>query len=152
MPTINATVTDSQGRKSSKSFHLAASVTTVAGAQSAWDDILAAWPGVSDGGLDSPMVSFPLTGAAIAPVAGSNIDEKSKFTLAMATGVGDENYPVPCPPRTAGEFDFIDGGQVDIADAGVVAWFALFATGDVLRIGVNSLRAVSSVRSGYLEK
>jgi hypothetical protein len=152
MSTITVTLRDEQGRLSTKSIHLAASVTTVAAAQGALDDFLTAWPAVSDAGVSDANVTFPLTMTPIDAVTGSNLDEAARVRLLMATGVGNESYRIPCPAKTGGVFDYITGGAVDAADAGIVAFFALFATGDVLRIGVNSLRAVTSVVSGYLEK
>lgn len=151
MSTINVQLVDIHGRFTSKEFTVDDTVTTLAGVQAEFDDILATWEGVSDLGLDNATVSFPLTGAAIAAKAGSNIDEAAKVRLGMATGVGDENYRIPGPAKTAGVFDYISNGVVNVAHAAVVAWFDLFSTGN-LRIGVNSQRAVDTIKSGYLEK
>lgn len=151
MATIKVQLSDSQNGFGSKEFHLDATVTTVADAQTAYTALLAAWPGVSDAGMDNATVSFPLTGSTPA-LTGSNLDEGARIRLGMATGVGDENYRIPAPAKTAGVLDYIVGGAVQVANAAVVAFFDLFeATGD-FRIGINSLRAVDTVKSGYLEK
>lgn len=151
MATINVQLVDIHGRTTSKEFHLAAAVNTVALAQAEMDDLLAAWPGVSDTGMDNFTVSFPLTGTPITAQAGSNVDEAARVRLGMATGVGDENYRIPAPAKTAGVFDYITAGAVNVANAALVAFFDLFETGS-FRIGVNALRAVDSIKSGYLEK
>jgi hypothetical protein len=153
MPTITVQLTDTQDGSSSKEFHLAASVTTVAGAQAALDDLVAAWPGVSNAGMSNATVSFPLSMTPIAAVAGPTLDNAARVRLQMETGVGNENYRIPAPAMTTPpDYDYIVGGAVDNEDTALVAFFDLFATGDVFRIGVNSLRAVASIISGYIEK
>jgi hypothetical protein len=152
MPTIVASLTDVQGRVSRKEFHLDASITTVAAAQTAMDALVAAWPGVSDAGMSEAHVTFPLTLTPIAPVVDSNIDEGARISLAMTSGVGRENYRIPAPAKTAGVFDYITGGVVDTTNAALVAYFDLFEAGGNFRIGVNALRAVANLVSGYLER
>lgn len=153
MPTVTAALTDTQGGVSTKEFHLANSVTTVAAAQTAWTALVAEWPGVSNAGLASPVVSFPLTMTPIAAVAGPVLDNGARIRLGMATGVGNENYRIPAPAMgTPPDYDYIVGGTVDPANAALVAYFDLFLTGGVFRIGVNSLRAVATINSGYLER
>ncbi len=70
----------------------------------------------------------------------------------MTTGVGDENYRIPAPAATAGIPNYITGGVVNIANAAVLAFVALLQAGGSIRIGVNSLRTVDTLKSGYLEK
>lgn len=153
MPTITVQLNDTQNGLSTKEFHLASSVTTVAGAQAALDDLVAAWPGVSNAGMSNPTVSFPLSMTPIDAVAGPTLDNAARVRVQMATGVGNENYRIPAPAMTTPpDYDYIVGGSVDPEDAGLVAFFDLFATGDVFRIGVNSLRAVASILSGYIER
>lgn len=152
MAVITVQLSDGQGGTGSKEFPLAASVTTVAGAQSALDDLVAAWPAASGAGVSNPTVSFALTMTPIAAEPDSNLDEAARIRLAMSTGVGNENYRIPAPAKTGGIFDYITGGAVDVGDAALTAFFALFATGDVFRIGVNSLRAVANMISGYKER
>lgn len=152
MPTITVQLSDSQGRTSSKEFHLATSVNTVAGVQAALDDLVALWEAASDAGMDNPTVSFPLTMTPIAAKAGSNVDEAARIRLGMDTGVGDENFRLPAPAKTTGVFNYITGGIVDVTDAALTALFALYDSTDVFRIGINSLRSVATLKSGYLEK
>lgn len=152
MAVITVQLSDGQGGTGSKEFPLAASVTTVAGAQSALDDLVAVWSAASGAGMSNPTVSFALTMTPISPEPDSNLDEAARIRLAMATGVGNENYRIPAPAKTGGIFDYITGGAVDVADTALTNFFALFATGDVFRIGVNSLRAVANLISGYKER
>lgn len=151
MSTINVQLSDGQGGTGSKEFPLASSVTTVAGAQAALDDLVAIWPALSGAGLSNPTVSFPLTMTPIAAQPDSNLDEGARVRLAMASGVGNENHRIPAPSKTGGVFNYIVGGAVDVSDTAITDYFDLFATGDVFRIGVNALRAVASVLSGYKE-
>lgn len=153
MPTITVQLTDTQDGSSTKEFHLANSVTTVAAAQAALDDLVAAWPGVSNAGMSNPTVSFPLTMTPIVALAGPTLDNAARVRLQMASGVGNENYRIPAPAMTTPpDYDYIVGGSVDPANTELQAFFDLFATGDVFRIGVNSLRAVASIISGYIER
>ena len=153
MATITVQLTDTQDGTSTKEFHLANSVTTVAAAQAALDDLVAAWPGVSNAGMSNPSVSFPLTMTPIVATAGPTLDNAARIRLQMATGVGNENYRIPAPAMTTPpDYDYIVGGSVDPDDTALNAFFDLFATGDVFRIGVNALRAVSDILSGYIER
>lgn len=152
MPTITVQLTDGQGGTGSKEFHLANSVTTVAGAQSALDDLVALWPDVSGAGMGSPTVSFPLTMTPIAAQEDSNLDEAARLRLAMDTGVGNENYRLPAPHKTDGIFTYITGGSVDITNVDLLAFVALFDNTDVFRIGINALRSVANLISGYKER
>ena len=152
MPIITAQTSTLQNQSGSHQFILDDDeVATLADAQAAWDDILAAWPGVSDAGLDNAQVNFVLAGSTPA-VAGGNLDEGARVRLVMTTGRGNENYRIPAPAKTAGVFDYITGGAVAIANASVVAFFELFEATGVVRIGENAQRAVSSLKSGYLER
>lgn len=153
MPTITLSLTDSQGGTSSKQLHLdPGQVNTLALAQSSLTAIMATWEGISDAGVVEASVSFPLTLTPIAAKAGSNLDEAARISLAMSTGVGKENYRIPAPAKTGGVFDYIVGGVVDVSNAALVAYFDFFETVEVFRIGVNSLRAVEAMVSGYLER
>lgn len=153
MPTIVLSLNDSQGGTSTKELHMdPTQVTTLALAQSSLDAIIATWEGVSDAGVSQAVVSFPLTLTPILAKPSSNLDEAARLSLSMATGIGKENYRLPAPAKTGGVFDFIVGGVVDADNAALNAYFDFFLTAEVFRIGVNSLRAVSDIVSGYLER
>jgi len=78
----------------------------------------------------------------------SNKDEAFHLRYALADG-SIFNQRIPSPKKTAGVFDFISGGVVDIANAAVVAWAANFMSGGQFRLKPGV--AATSVIDGYLE-
>jgi len=152
--TITYDLVDGQGRPTSHAVQLVNSIVTVAAAQAASDLFVADWPTLSGLGLVSASLSLPLTLTPTAAQTQSNIDEGARVKLLMVDG-GKFNYRVPGPLKDgSGDFVYITGGVVDVADTGIVDWFANFITGASARITKYGQRIIATdgILSGYLEK
>ncbi len=145
---------DGQNRETSITLTLVASITTIAAAQAVVDAIVADWPGISGLGLQNAQLSVPLTLTPTTAQDTSNFDEGAKMKI-LTTDAKNWSFRIPGPLKDgSGLFTYIVGGEVDTADAGIVAWFANFLTAGGLRFGdvAQQTMAVGGIVSGVLEK
>jgi len=143
---ITLSAFDGQGRNASKDYQDTS--TTVAASITNMTALLTDLAAIS--GLGWSSYNLVSKNAAVNAVAdaGVNKDEAMWLIFAMADG-SQVAHRVPAPAKTAGIFDFIVGGIVDITDANVVAYADNFITGNMrLKPGV----AATALVRGYLEK
>jgi len=149
MTKVVISMIDGQGRKTSKEFDNTGTVAaTIATAVSAF---LADWIVISGLGTKEFTVAFET--AAVNAVEGptANKDEAARLQLLMTDG-SQYNMRVPAPKKTAGVFDYITGGVVDIANADLLAMLAHFEAAGTMRLNNKVLAALpGSFISGYLE-
>lgn len=153
--TITLTLKDGQDRLTTKDIDLVNSISTVAAAQTVLDAIAADWPGISGLGLVSASLTVPMTLAATTPQDTSNFDEGALIKILAADG-GKLSWRIPGPLKDVdGLFVYITSGEVDISDAGIVAWFANYLSAGGLRFtkyGQRVMAAAGGLISGKLEK
>jgi len=145
---------DGQDRVTSITITLAASITTIAAAQTTLDAIVADWPGISGLGLLDAQLSVPLVVAPTVAQSQSNFDEGAKMKI-LTTDAKNWSFRIPGPLKDVnGDFTYIVGGEVDTADAGIVAWFTNYLAAGGLRFGdvAQQTMAVGGIVSGTLEK
>jgi len=98
---------------------------------------------------------LPLTVTPTTAQEQSNIDEGATMSLLMVDG-GRFSWRIPGPLKddTDGTFIYITGGVVNVADTGVVAWFANYLSAGAARFTKYGQRilAVGGIKSGKLEK
>jgi hypothetical protein len=147
------TVLDAQGRTRSITLNMdATQVTTLALAQSSLDVWLAAFEAASGCSVIKALLSVPLTVPGNAADAGSNIDEGFAITCLMEDG-DNHTFEFPAPAKTAGVFDFITNGQVNVSDSQIVDLLAFYNASEVFRVGkYGGGRVVDTVLSGYLTR
>lgn len=146
---------DGQGRETSHTLTLSTAITTIAGAQTALDAILADWPALSGLGVVSATLSVPMTVTVTTAEAHSNFDEGARIKL-KSTDNKTISYRVPAPLRDSetGLFVYITEGEVDVSDGGITGYFANFLSAGAFRFGdvAQQVLAVSGILSGKLEK
>lgn len=139
-------LTDSQGRNPTTDRNTQSA--TLATAQTNLTSHIALLRAISDVGTTKHTIPSE-TAAVNAAVAGSNVDEGVHLVFQMADG-SVINHRVPAPSRTAGVFNYISGGVVDIADADIVAYAADFMAGGTMYLKPGVL--ATSLLRGYLER
>lgn len=149
MPKVTISMIDGQGRKTSKEFDNTGTVAaTIATAVSAF---LTDWVVISGLGTTEFTVAFET--AAVNAVEGStaNKDEAARLQLVMTDG-SNYNMRVPAPKKTAGVFNYITGGVVNVADADLLAMLAHFEAAGTMRLNGKTLAPLpGSFTAGYLE-
>ena len=151
---VNVVLVDGQDRETSLSLVLQSDVTTLAGAQAAfdaWDDLYVAAGG---GGIASASVTFPLTVTPTSADPDSKIGDTGWVKLLLADG-RKPSYGFPMPKKTDGVFNWIVGGAVQKTDADLVAYFDQFKTAGALAYGrytATVLAAAGGIIGGYLDK
>jgi hypothetical protein len=152
--TITLELIDGQGRPTSKDVDLVNSITTLAAAQTALDALVADWPLLSGLGITGASVSIKMTVTPVPAQVTSNKDEGARVKLLMEDG-GNFNWRIPAPLKdVGGEFVYITGGAVDVANVGVVGWFANYLSAGAARFTKYGQRilAVGGILSGELEE
>lgn len=152
--TITLELIDGQGRATSKDIDLVNTITTLAQAQTALDAIVADWPLLSGLGITGASVSIKMVVTPTTAQSTANKDEGARVKLLMEDG-GNFNWRIPSPLKdVSGEFVYITGGAVNVADAGVVGWFANYLSAGAARFTKYGQRvlAVGGILSGELEE
>jgi hypothetical protein len=139
-------ITDSQGRATTTDRNTQSA--TLATAQSALTAHIALLRAISDVGTTKHVVPAE-TAAVNAAEAGSNVDEAIHLIFQMADA-SVVNHRVPAPARTAGEYDAVVGGVVDITNAAIVAYAADFLSGGTMYLKPGVL--ATALLRGYLER
>lgn len=145
---------DGQNRETTITFTLVSTITTIADAQTALDAIVADWSGVSGLGIRNAYLSVPLTVTPTTPQDTSNFDEGAKMKI-LTTDAKNWSFRIPGPLKDVdGVFVYITGGEVDVSDAGIVAFFANYLVAGAFRFGdvAQQVMAVGGITSGVLEK
>lgn len=152
--TITLELIDGQGRATTKDVDLVNSITTLAAAQTALDALVADWPLLSGLGITGASVSIKMTVTPTVAQPTSNKDEGARVKLLMEDG-GHFNWRIPSPLKdVGGEFVYITGGAVNVADPGVAGWFANYLSAGAARFTKYGQRilAVGGILSGELEE
>ncbi len=106
----------------------------------------AEWTPMTDGAITS--IDYTRTVEyANTPVADANVDRAAKMKVEKANGFKD-SFKLPIIPLGKVNAD----GTVDLADADLVALFALFDTGGDWKVNQQDPQFVTSVISGRLDK
>lgn len=145
---------DGQSRPTTITLTLVATINTIAAAQAALDAIVADWPGVSGLGLVNAYLSVPLALTPTTADDASNFDEGAKMKI-LTTDAKNWSFRIPGPTKDAGGvFTYITGGEVNTADAGIIAFFANYLAAGGYRFGdvAQQTMAVGGILSGTLEK
>lgn len=142
---------DEQGRTASLGLVFPTAVTTIAAAQTAFNTWQPLFEAISGMGVRSAEISAKLTLTPSAAKAGSNRDEGAWLTMTDTEG---DNFSVriPAPSRTAGVYDYIVGGEVDLTNTDIQDYAAQFEAAGSIRFGAKSYRVSAGLESGYLEK
>lgn len=141
--TATATLVDSYGRITTKKIET--TQVTLALAQSSVATAMVEFVDLTDLALIRITYSDVDDAEAFAGVAASNVDVGATFKLALDDG-SMAPYKIPgFPDAKVG-----GSGGIDVADADVAAYFALFGSGGVLR--TSDGQAVDSVVSGQLDR
>lgn len=152
---ITITLKDGQNRETTHTITLAASITTIAAAQTALDAYLADFQPATGLGVQKAEVSVPLTVTPSTPQDSSNIDEGAKMTI-LTTDSKKWSYRIPGPVKDgSGVFVYIVGGEVDTGDALITALFANYLAAGAFRFGdvaQQVMAASGGIVSGVLEK
>lgn len=145
---------DGQDRETTHTVTLDAAVNTIAAAQTQLDSLLTDFALVSGLGVRNAYLSVPLTVTPSTAQDASNMDEGAKMKI-LTTDSKNWAYRIPGPLKDVnGVFTYITGGEVDTADAGIVAYFANFLAAGGFRFGdvAQQVMAVGGITSGTLEK
>lgn len=138
---------DGQGRQTTKEF---AGVATVLATQvTDMTALLTDFDAITGLGRTGYNMTAKQAAAIVGDGATSNKDEAFHLRYAMADGTVF-NQRIPSPKKTAGVFDFISGGVVDIANAAIVAFAANFLAGGAFRLKPGV--AATGLIDGYLEE
>lgn len=152
--TINVALLDGQGRETSLQLVLQADQDTVAEAQS----VLAAWAtlyaAAGGGGIASATVTFNLTITPTAADADSKVGDTAWVKLLLTDG-RKPSYGFPMPKKTAGVFNWIEGGNVVKTDTDLLAYFDQFKAAGNLAYGrytATPIADTGGVVGGYLDR
>lgn len=149
MAEVNVSMFDGQGRPTSKEFDN--SGTVAATIATAVDAFLDDWVVVCGAGVTEFSTKFPTAYAQAVEGTTANKDEAVRLKLQMTDG-SIYNMRIPCPKKTAGEFDYVVGGVVDKTNADLLAMLAHFEAAGTMRLNGKTLAALpGSFISGYLE-
>lgn len=147
---VKVTLVDTQGRLTSMTLTLDPAITTIADALTSFQAWQTDYEAASGLGVVKAQLSTNLAITPSAADAGSNIDEGFVITALMDDG-DNYSFRFPAPAKTAGVFDFVSNGQVNVADTQVSDLMANYQSGGDFRVGKHSQRIVDTVLSGYLE-
>ena len=151
---ITITLKDGQNRLTSKTVTLDAAITDIGDAQTALDSYLADFVGASDLGIVSASLTVPLTVTTTTAENTSNFDEGVNISILTTDGKKWSDR-IPGPSKTAGVFDYVTAGVVDVTDAAIVALYANYLAAGAFRFGdvaQQVMAASGGIVSGTLEK
>lgn len=140
---IDITWLDAYGRTTTKRYE--SNVATAALAFTAATALIAAMAAISDAGVVKVNTIFASVADAAAATAGANVDTGATLHCTLDNGKG---YALKVPMVKATKVG--SGGAIDVADADIAAYTALFLTGGVMRMSEGNY--VVDVRSGELDK
>lgn len=136
---------DAQGRNRRQT--LTTTSTTIADALTDVAAFVALQTPVSDGGLTEVTISTKDNGDAYAAVAGSNVDVNASFQVQGNDGFKyDLDLPMIKDTMLAG------GGNVDLTDLAIIAWYGQFETGGKWRVNNRFPTFITSVIKATLDK
>jgi len=135
---------DSRSRRTTRSFwNTEATLALVLAAVTA---LVAEWNPLTDLALEKVTITNVSTADAFAGAAVSNIDENVSVQVIAANG---RRYDIDLPDvpdaKTPGE-------NMDITDADLVAFFALFAGGGTWRVNPDNPQAITTIVKATLDK
>lgn len=152
---ITIALQDGQDRETSHTVTLAASITTIAAAQTALDAYLADFVLASGLGVMAASMVVPLTVTPTTAQVSSNKDEGAKMTI-LTTDSKRWSFRIPAPIKDgSGVFTYIVSGEVDTADSAIVGLFANFLSAGAFRFGdvaQQIMAASGGIVSGVLEE
>lgn len=134
---------DGQGR--TKGQTITTTAATIALALTDIADYAAKFAVISDGGLADVLISIKNADDAIVAGAGSNVDVGATFQF-QTPSQGKKIMRLPMI-----KLALVSGGEVNLADLGVVAWTDLFLTAGAWRLNNDNPTFQTAVLKGTLD-